>query len=573
MGERAITQLPLQGRNPYVYLSLSAGIQYNGDYSNLNPWDVAGPSSFAASGSSARAEFLLDGMPNMRISDVSFSPSPDAVGEMRVQTNAYDAEYGHSSAAFINVTTKPGTNDLHGAVYWYHQDDHLNANTFFNNQASAKKSKSLKNTMGFAVGGPVYLPKLINGRDKLFFFIDYEGTRSPSSSIGNQIIPSLLERTGDFSQTADKSGNKIIIYDPASTVASGSGYVRTPYSNNTIPLSAQDPVGKFVANWYPAPNRTVTAGTLENYTRTFRDKLFWNSIATRADYNISPMHTLFLRFGWNHRTSPSGISTYYPGNKIYSDPADIFHRRNIAAGAGYTWVRSALTVIDFRLGFTRGTESNNLFNEGIDLTTLGFPASFAKSVFYSVTPTFRFSPADINSCVNCQDPNNLRINQYNPMANVHTIRGRHTLKFGWRSSVGQRNDFRPGRPSGDFTFGRAFTQGPNPTQSSSLAGNSLASLLLGMPNSGSADIKVQPTLQTPYHSFYLQDDWKVMDRLTLNLGVRLEHEGGTTDRYNNLNSGFDFGVASPIQAAVQANYAKNPIPELTSIGVRGAWAS
>ena len=152
VGERAITQLPLQGRNPYVYLSLSAGIQYNGDYSNLNPWDVAGPSSFAASGSSARAEFLLDGMPNMRISDVSFSPSPDAVGEMRVQTNAYDAEYGHSSAAFINVTTKPGTNDLHGAAYWYHQDDHLNANTFFNNQASAKKSKSLEEYDGIRGG-------------------------------------------------------------------------------------------------------------------------------------------------------------------------------------------------------------------------------------------------------------------------------------------------------------------------------------------------------------------------------------------------------------------------------------
>ena len=188
----------------------------------------------------------------------------------------------------------------------------------------------------------MYLPKLINGRDKLFFFIDYEGTRSPSSSIGNQIIPSLLERTGDFSQTADKSGNKIIIYDPASTVASGSGYVRTPYSNNTIPLSAQDPVGKFVANWYPAPNRTVTAGTLENYTRTFRDKLFWNSIATRADYNISPMHTLFLRF---RLESPDvacrECQPITPATRYTRTPADIFHRRNIAAGAGYTWVQRA----------------------------------------------------------------------------------------------------------------------------------------------------------------------------------------------------------------------------------------
>src|SRR5262249_13985204 len=137
---RAITELPLQGRNPYVFLSLSAGVQYTGDPGNLSPWDVSGPSAFAASGSKARAEFLLDGVPNMAIGNVSFSPSPDAVGEMRVQTNAYDAEYGHSGSAFVNVSTKSGTNAIHGNAYEYLQNDFLNAKSFFDNLNNRPKS-------------------------------------------------------------------------------------------------------------------------------------------------------------------------------------------------------------------------------------------------------------------------------------------------------------------------------------------------------------------------------------------------------------------------------------------------
>lgn len=114
---QALNELPLIGRNPYVFLTLSAGIQYTGSPGALNPWDVFGPSDFSSSGSEARSEFLLDGIPNMRIDVVSFSPSPDAVQEMRVQTNAFDAEYGHSGAAFVNVSTKSGANNVYGTVY------------------------------------------------------------------------------------------------------------------------------------------------------------------------------------------------------------------------------------------------------------------------------------------------------------------------------------------------------------------------------------------------------------------------------------------------------------------------
>jgi hypothetical protein len=150
----AVNELPLIGRNPYVFLTLSPGIQYFGDPGALNPWDVFGPADFASNGSEARSEFLLDGIPNMRIDVVSFSPSPDAVQEMRVQTNTYDAEYGHSGAAFVNVSTKSGTNAVHGSVYWYLRNDNLNANSFFNNLNGTPKNENKQNTYGFALSGP-----------------------------------------------------------------------------------------------------------------------------------------------------------------------------------------------------------------------------------------------------------------------------------------------------------------------------------------------------------------------------------------------------------------------------------
>ncbi|MBL8219849.1 MAG: carboxypeptidase regulatory-like domain-containing protein, partial [Bryobacterales bacterium] len=166
VNRQIVNELPLIGRNPYVFLVLSPGIQYTGSPTAINPWDTFGPSDFSSSGSESRSEFLLDGMPNMRLETVAFSPSPDAVEEMRVQTNAYDAEYGHSGASFVNVSTKGGTNSLHGSMYWYHRNDNLNANSFFNNRNGRPKGERKQNTYGFAVSGPVYLPKLYNGRDK-----------------------------------------------------------------------------------------------------------------------------------------------------------------------------------------------------------------------------------------------------------------------------------------------------------------------------------------------------------------------------------------------------------------------
>ena len=570
VNSQVINELPLIGRNPYVFLTLSAGIQYTGSPAALNPWDSFGPSDFSSSGSRSRSEFLLDGIPNMRIDVVSFSPSPDAVQEMRVQTNAFDAEYGHSGAAFVNVSTKSGTNLIHGSLYWYLQNSALNANDFFNNRSGKLKSPFKQNTYGGAIGGPVRIPKLYDGRDRTHYFFDFEGTQIRSASVVRAIVPTLLERTGDFSQTRDGQGRAIAIFDPLTTRAAGTGFVRDAFPGNTIPANRLDPIALNVEKFYPLPNLARTSTNQQNFENSQINNRRWASLLSRVDHQLSPNQILFFRFGWNHRYDPS--SPYYgdccraAGNPTTGQ--DEFFRANITAAVGHTWVKSPRTVLDFRLGFTRYAEGNIMYGEGFDVTKLGFPASFARSAPFPTFPRFEMN-GDLDNVGAGRTTARTFINQYNPLVNVHTNFGRHQLKYGFRYQVAQSHSFNPARGSGYYFFDRSFTQGPDPTRTSVGAGYDLASFLLGTPSRGYTDFNVAPALENKYSSGYVQDDWKMSDRLTLNLGLRFEHESPTTDRFDRGVSGFDFGVTSPLQDKARSNYVANPIPELSQLNVRG----
>jgi len=565
---QVMNELPLIGRNPYVFLTLSPGIQYTGDPGALNPWDVAGPSAFAASGSEAKSEFLLDGIPNMGISNVSLSPSPDAVQEMRVQTSAFDAEYGHAGAAFINVSTRSGTNEYHGTAYWYLRNDNLNANNFFNNRVGSKKSEFKQNTYGASFGGPFRFPKLYNGLDKTHYFFNFEGTQIRGNALARAIVPSELERGGDFSRTFDRSNRLFTIYDPATTV----GQSRTPFPGNVIPANRFDPVSVNALKFYPLPNRVPASGSLQNFENPQISGRKWASLASRVDHQINTNHSVFFRYGWNHRKDPS--SAFYgedccrpAGNP--TDGQDEFQRGNIGAGASYTWVVNARTVFDARMGFTRYFDANEMYGEGFSAKSLGFPDSFANGIGFATFPRFAMLDTDLDNLGAGRVTSRTYITVYNPQVNLHYNLSRHALKAGYRYMVNQQNSFAPNRSGGIFNFGRAFTQGPSPTTVSANAGHDFASFLLGTPNSGSVDLNASPALQNTYHAVYLQDDWKVTSRLTLNLGLRLEHENGATDRYNRGNAGLDFVVASPLEAQAKANYAANPIPELATLNVKG----
>ncbi len=572
VNSQVLNELPLIGRNPYVFLTLSPGIQYTGDPGALNPWDVAGPSAFAASGAEAKTEFLLDGIPNMGTTNVSLSPSPDATQEMRVQTSAYDAEFGHSGASFVNVSTRSGTNQYHGTAYWYLRNDNLNANSFFNNRVGALKNEFKQNTYGASFGGPFWIPKLYNGKDRTHYFFNYEGTQIRGTAFARAIVPTALERSGDFSQSFDRAGRQFLIFDPASTRPEGAGFTRSPFAGNVIPAARFDPVSVNALAYYPRPNLTPTSGDLRNFQNPQISGRRWGSLASRVDHQLNQSQSLFFRYGWNHRTDPS--SAFYgedccrpAGNP--TDGQDEFARGNIGAGAGYTFVVSPRLVFDARVGFTRYFDANIMYGAGFDISKLGFPDAFSKSVAFATFPRFAMSDFDVENLGAGRVSSSTFINVYNPLFNFHYTAGRHAMKWGYRYMVTQQNSFAPNRSGGIFNFGRAFTQGPNPTLVSPNAGHDFAAFLLGTPNSGSADINASPALQSSYHGVYFQDDWKITTRLALNLGLRAEHENGTSDRFNRGNAGLDFAVASPLEAQAAANYARQPIPELAALNVKG----
>jgi hypothetical protein len=567
----ALNELPLIGRNPYVFLTLSPGIQYFGDPGALNPWDVFGPADFAANGSEARSEFLLDGIPNMRIDVVSFSPSPDSVQEMRVQTNTYDAEYGHSGAAFVNVSTMSGTNKVHGSVYWFHRNDNLNANSFFNNLTGTRKNESKQNTYGFAVSGPAWIPKLYNGKNKTHYFFDFEGTQIRGAGTARAIVPSNLERGGNFSQSLDRAGALFQIYDPITTRPAGGGaFVRDLFPGNIIPASRQDKVALNAMKFYPLPNRVPTVDLLQNFESNQPGGRRWASLTGRVDHQITNNQQLFFRYGWNHRLDPStpvyGECCRAAGNP--TDGQDEFARGNIAGATGYTWVLNNRTVFDFRFGFTRYYEANIMFGEGFDISTLGFPNSFAKSIAFATFPRFEMS-GDVSNLGAGRVTTKNYINQYNPLVNFHTAMGRHALKYGFRYQIAQQNDFAPNRSAGFFRFDRVLTRGPDPNRATTTGGHDVASFLLGTATRGYTDMAASRTIMNTYYAFYLHDDWKATDRLTLNLGLRFEHEDPVKERFDRGSAGYEFGVASPLESAAQANYARSRIPELATLNVRG----
>lgn len=570
---QSIQQLPTIGRNPYVFVSLTAGIQYTGDPTYVNPWDSSGPSNFTANGyAQGTSQFLLDGVPNMRMDVVSFSPSPDAVEEMRAQTNAFDAEYGHSGAAFINVTTRGGTNTLHGSLYDYLRNEALNANDFFSNRSGLKKAKFHQDTYGGSIGGPITLPKLYKGRDRTFFFFDYEGTQLRQGGNTMTIVPTPLQRSGDFSQTFTNKGQLITVYDPTTTVQGSSGkYTRTAFPGNVIPKSMLDPVAQSIMKYWALPNIVPAPGTLQNFVGdgvvsgvTTRG---WDSYISRVDHRINDLQSLFFRFGWNHRTDTTKPYYGIPGADTVLGDSDGFFRGNISAAVGYTWTINPHTVLDIRAGVTRYGEGNTQDTLGMDMTTLGFPTSFTKSLPYPLFPSIRMKNGDVNELGGGNTPSRRFINQLNPEVNVHSVYGRHALKYGANFIGVQDNNFSSGRSGGLFTFDRSLTQGPDPTVANALSGFDFASFMLGTPGSGYVDYNAVPAKTVKFFGFYLQDDWKVSERLTVNLGLRFEHEGPITERYNHGNAGFDPTAASPIAAQAQANFTAKTLPQLTQLGI------
>ena len=542
-GTTQILELPT-GRNAYGLMILSPGIIATGN-------NGTGP--IVSGGRSNTTAILLDGQDTRNNStlDNAYTPPMETVQEVRFITNSFSAEYGRSTGGILEAAGKTGANQVHGSAYDFLKNDKLNANSWTNNHNGVARGRQRHNEYGFSVSGPAYIPHIYDGRNKTFFFFNWEQINDHGAVTSNQSVPTDLQRSGDFSKTFTSTGALINIYDPATTVPDAtqqSGYSRSQFPGNVIPANRIDPTVKKMLAYYPEPTLAFSPTIQSNWAKSFGVITHQNKWFTRADQNFGTKNRLFFRFGY--QISPQ-ISPY-----LGSPDANIAFPGETTNGGGTQKTTSFIyglsdtetftpnLVGEFRFGYTRSVIRLTPLSVGFDIATLGLPAYLKAASSDAIFPLVQVSgltalgPQRASHDVDAENTPEVQ-------AHFTWLKGAHSVKLGYDMLFGQFNIFRPDYPSGFFNFGTAYTQGPNPSTSSATAGYGYASALLGVPDSGQFTVGPSlATLQTSYN-WYVQDDWKVSRTLTVNLGIRFEYQTPYKERYNHL-SYFDPTATEPI---------------------------
>lgn len=564
--EKRISMMPLSDGNPFVLARLVPGIAYTGDLKFSRPFDNAGTSSVTADGSSGGNEFTLDGSPNMASNRrVAFVPPAGAVAEFKVETASFDAADGHTAGARINVTLKSGTNTLKGETYYYKRDESLSATDFFLKRSGGTKPTVGYDRFGGHVGGPVRIPGLYDGHGRTFFFGALEWLYDEFPEPGPRTVPTDAMRTGDFSALLPLG---IVIYDPATARVENGRVVRSPFANNVIPSFRLNPIAREVMKYYPLPNQPGDAQGRNNYFSANPRTDDFYSISTRVDHRISDKQQVFVRFTRNNRREARGA--FFGVVNGVTPVGNFLFRINDGITADHVYTMSSGSLLNVRAGWQRFREPSVRQHEGLfDPATLGFSSavvqSFAGARYF---PRFDFdSLTDIGDNLAATTVHSI----YSFQPTLTRIAGRHSVRAGYDARVYKESSQDLGNRAGEYLLrnGSAFTRAQD--NSAGLFGQDVASFLLGLPTGGSIDRNSTRLNYTFYQGFFVQDDWKVSDRLTLNLGVRYELEAATIEAENRNVRGFDPAATVSIAATARAAYARNPIPELaaSAFNVRG----
>lgn len=538
-----IRNLPLNSRDPLRFVYLVPGFTPSPNFSD----QFNRASSFRINGGRSNMnDLFIDGVSNSPPASNGFLayavfPSPDALQEFKVQTNSYSAEYGRTGGGVINMVMRSGTNQLHGVVYEFLRNSKLDANNFFANRAGSKLPSFRRSQFGFAGGGPIV-------HDKAFFFVNYEGLRQGTAATMNGTMPTALERVGDFSRSTQQVGNQCLpvqISDPMSTrpAPTGTGSIRDPFPGNVIPSGRFDPVATKVAAFFPQPNLAGAACTgVNNYFSSGTAKFNVNQLDTKFDWTPDTVNRLFA--GLSYRKSTQANANLY-NNAAYTDFQSAgFVIPSWGARLDYTRLQRSNLILNVRAGFsTVSQDAPTLVPQGFSITSLGLPAALESQMLRPVAfPSFTFAGYS-GLGQNYASPLET-FQTYSLAASGTWTTGRHTVKFGLDQRLNHIGSSLKLYTSGLFQFGRNFTQGPNPNLAQANLGNSLASFLLG---AGSGYVANLPSIYTSnlYTGLYVQDDFKLTSRLTLNFGLRYERETGKRDRFNQL-AWFDYDAPSPL---------------------------
>jgi len=540
---KRIVDLPLNGRNPFSLVNLSPGVI-----------PAQGSSPFISGGRNATSEVTIDGISNVNVEnnvsilDLNYTPSVDAVQEFSVQTNAVSAEFGRLGGGVINLITKSGTNQFHGTAFEFLRDSALDANNFFSNRASIPLGSFRRNQFGGNIGGPVR-------RGGTFFFINYEGLRQRAANVGTFTVPLPEWRRGDFSNLRNAAGQPIIIFDPLTTRPDPDNpgrFIRDPFPNNIIPPERISVIARNLMQYWPLPN-TIPANVntqANNFTAAGTSVSESNQIDSRVDHEFSARWRAFVRFS-SQFTAPNRPFNSY-GNLATPTNAGPTDNGARSLSVDNLYTASPTLLLDVRYGLNHRLVERSPFSRGFDFTQLGFPTSVKQIAEMQALEFPRF---DINglSSLGQETFNDLIIDPTTHSFNVNAtkILSHHTVKMGMDYRKFFLHFLQFGSPSGQYSFTQAWTQ-RDPNQGSSTAGFGLASLLIGVPDSGSVSHDPTPESESSYWGFYVQDDWRVTPKLTLNLGYRYDFDVPRTERFDRL-SFFDFDARSPLADVVPAN--------------------
>ena len=566
---KQITELPLNLRNVFNFVELNSSVNNLSQRQTISSGGQQGSADQDVSffnfggGYFGTTAFLLDGAwdASEGWGGVIYVPSPDNVQEFKVQQNTFSAQYGWSTGNVINVVTKSGGSRLHGDVYDYLRNGALDANNYFNNLSGLERPNSHRNQFGVAVGGPVYIPGVYKQTNKTFFFFNFEGHRDHNAGQLTGTVPIPAFRTGDFSALlgaqvgTDGLGRPILsgqLYDPFSTRPLGAGFIRDPIPGNNLATyvspftggSLINPIGQQLVNLYPAPlssllsNNFNASGLLADYSDEY---------SGRIDHNFTDNTRLYGRYSYKKQYKDEEATFYGATNPAGPGQRNPNNRWNI--GVGLSQVFTPTFTMSVNMGGMKWVEGNDVQSHGFQASSLGLP-----SFIDTYSPQF-----PIISAANYlpEGPVAGAGQGAFPRAAVSgsvdfvKVRGAHQLSFGYMGietdENGGRFHFTP------FNFNNLFTAGPDPQNPTTGTGDSVASMLLGLPVGGNTGIAISNVSRTWFHGLYLQDDWKATRKLTLNLGIRWEVQRPVTDRYDR-QAWFDYNAVNPISSAVGQNY-------------------
>lgn len=542
-----VLNTPLQGRNVFANAWSAPGVILTAAATRIRPFDIAGSSSMAISGGQPSGnEVLIDGVSNLSgARSVAYVPQVEATAEFKVQTTTYDAQYGWTTGGIVNTITKSGGNQFHGTLYEFMQNTVLNANTFEGNRAGIPRQSSNINTYGGDINGPII-------KNKLFGAFAYEKIDQVIPDPFVTSVPTAAQKAGDFSTTywsRDAAGalQQQIIFDPFST-ANGA---RTPFPGNRIPANRMNPIARNVLGLIPEgniPGNAITGlGNLQSSgsTRKFTD--FFPQYSSRVDYNVNDTTRFFARYSRNALAEERGFrySTTSTLNLAETSGNTPFKRENHSAVLALTKTLNESSVLDFRLGLARFlAQSGSSISEDYDLASAGFSSTFVGQAA-RYFPRYNWTNYE---GAGSQPVNNSPIAQTNSFQGTYSkLSGRHSIRTGGEFRLQRVYNRVPGFSAGNFSFDPQFT-GSDLNRVVPQSGNSIASFLLGTPQSGFIDVNTWPALQQRLLSFFVQDDIRVTAKLKLNVGLRWDYLGPLTDRFNALTRGFDRTAASPLRA-------------------------